>query len=265
MSHELRTPLNAVLGYAQMLQRGQELGSTQQQGVQTIYESGMHLLTLINDILDLSKIEAKKMELPPEALSLANFLDDVIDIIRMRAQEKRIDVHYQKNRDLPETIKADPVMDGFDATRAIRALFPELPIIAVSASVLNEDAPGFDAFLLKPVDLDRLLSMLQELCSLEWEYESAVEEEKGSSPPPSETIAPPQDIVQELYEIAQMGIMDRIGAQADKLERRDSRYAAFARQIQQFAESFEDEKLLHCLGQHLLAFSGKIRGSIFNV
>ncbi|HEU0202625.1 MAG TPA: PAS domain S-box protein, partial [Burkholderiaceae bacterium] len=74
MSHELRTPLNAVLGYAQLLKRDAALSPRQRQGIDTIEHSGRHLLTLINDILDLARIEAGKLELTPETVALPAFL-----------------------------------------------------------------------------------------------------------------------------------------------------------------------------------------------
>src|SRR5438270_99122 len=65
MSHELRTPLNGILGYAQILRRQPDRTAIYQDGLRTIYESGRHLLSLINDILDLAKIEARRVELYP--------------------------------------------------------------------------------------------------------------------------------------------------------------------------------------------------------
>lgn len=65
MSHELRTPLNGILGYAQILQNGEPLTERAKKGIDIIYQSGNHLLNLINDILDLAKIEARKLELYP--------------------------------------------------------------------------------------------------------------------------------------------------------------------------------------------------------
>ena len=109
MSHELRTPLNAVLGYAQILTRKHDLDSTTRQGLHTIYDSGTHLLTLINDILDLSKIEAEKMELHPEPVTFSNFLEAVVNIAGMRAKEKDIDFRYQPAADLPYAIETDPI------------------------------------------------------------------------------------------------------------------------------------------------------------
>src|SRR5262249_2758197 len=88
MSHELRTPLNAVMGYAQILKRDKSLGDKQQAHIDIIKKSGEHLLLLINDILDLSKIEAGKLQLYPEAIDLTEFLRGIANIIRIKADEK---------------------------------------------------------------------------------------------------------------------------------------------------------------------------------
>ena len=95
---------------------------------------------------------------------------------------------------------------------------------------------------------------MQDQLSLEWEYERAVEGSEGSELAQSEMIAPLQEIVQELYGIAQMGIMERVEAQADTLEHSDSRYAGFTHQVKHFAQAFEDEKLLHFLGKCMTDF-----------
>ncbi len=106
MSHELRTPLNGILGYAQILKRKKDLDISVQNGLNIIHQSGNHLLTLINDILDLSKIEARKMEINPTALNLPTFLEGVVGIIYMRAQEKKISFHYEA-QNLPLAVLAD--------------------------------------------------------------------------------------------------------------------------------------------------------------
>ncbi|MDJ0589853.1 MAG: PhnD/SsuA/transferrin family substrate-binding protein [Pleurocapsa sp. MO_226.B13] len=90
MSHELRTPLNGILGYAQILRRDRSLTPHQSKGLKIIHDSGNHLLTLINDILDLSKIEARKLELCPTDIHLETFLAGVEGIVKMRAMEKNI-------------------------------------------------------------------------------------------------------------------------------------------------------------------------------
>ncbi|MEA5506724.1 ATP-binding protein [Halotia wernerae UHCC 0503] len=107
MSHELRTPLNGILGYAQILQQDQSLTSKQQNALRIIYQCGSHLLTLINDILDLSKIEAQKMELYKNDFNFLAFLQSVVEICRIRAEQKTISFIYQPSSELPTGIYAD--------------------------------------------------------------------------------------------------------------------------------------------------------------
>ncbi len=107
MSHELRTPLNGILGYAQILQRSQEIREKEQKGVDIIYQCGSHLLTLINDILDLSKIEAQKLDLHPTPVHTAAFLQGIAEICQIKAQQKNITFIYQLDIKLPTGIKAD--------------------------------------------------------------------------------------------------------------------------------------------------------------
>ena len=91
MSHELRTPLNGILGYAQILSRSESLASKDRDGVDIIYRCGSHLLTLINDILDLSKIEARKLELINGSLHLPALLQSVVDMCKIKADQKGLD------------------------------------------------------------------------------------------------------------------------------------------------------------------------------
>jgi len=107
MSHELRTPLNGILGYAQILRRGKNLTDTQADGLNVIHKSGEHLLTLINDVLDLAKVEAGKMELCPEPVALPDLLDGVAGIMRMAAHEKDIQFVSDLPDDLPAAVEAD--------------------------------------------------------------------------------------------------------------------------------------------------------------
>jgi len=107
MSHELRTPLNGILGYAQILNRSQSWGEKERKGINIIYQCGSHLLTLINDILDLSKIEARKLELQPQGIHLPSFLQGIAEIIRIRAEQKGIEFVYLPDANLPEGIEAD--------------------------------------------------------------------------------------------------------------------------------------------------------------
>jgi len=88
MSHEIRTPMNAILVYAQILQRDRELASRQREAVETIADSGNHLLALINDVLDISKIEAGRLELQPTDFDLKTLIDGVATMFRARCQQK---------------------------------------------------------------------------------------------------------------------------------------------------------------------------------
>ncbi len=107
MSHELRTPLNGILGYTQILQRTEALTEKGRKGVGVIYQCGSHLLTLINDVLDLSKIEARKLELHRVDFYLPAFIDSVIEICRIRAEQKVIAFHVQLDPNLPTGVYAD--------------------------------------------------------------------------------------------------------------------------------------------------------------
>jgi CHASE2 domain-containing sensor protein/nitrogen-specific signal transduction histidine kinase/DNA-binding NarL/FixJ family response regulator len=107
MSHELRTPLNGILGYAQVLRRSIELPTKSREGVEIIHQCGSHLLMLINDILDLSKIEARRLELHNSPINLSNFLNGVSEICRIRAQEKGVDFQLILAPSLPRGIQTD--------------------------------------------------------------------------------------------------------------------------------------------------------------
>jgi predicted ATPase/signal transduction histidine kinase/DNA-binding NarL/FixJ family response regulator len=107
MSHELRTPLNGILGYAQIFQKSKNLTEQQINGVNIIYQCGEHLLTLINDILDVSKIEARKMELYPKEFHLRDFLDNIGQMCCVHAQNKEISLVYKVLSPLPRIVRAD--------------------------------------------------------------------------------------------------------------------------------------------------------------
>jgi signal transduction histidine kinase/DNA-binding NarL/FixJ family response regulator len=107
MSHELRTPLNAILGYAQLLKRDRSLTAWQANASNTIEQSGEHLLTLITDILDLSKIEANKTELHIGPVDLYTFMQGIGDIIRIKAEEKALDFTCDIEPSVPAFVQAD--------------------------------------------------------------------------------------------------------------------------------------------------------------
>lgn len=107
MSHELRTPLNGILGYAQILKLQSSLTVKQREQVNIIQQSGEHLLTLLNDILDLSKIEAGKMELYLSNFHLPHFLEGIAEIIRLSAEQKNISFNYEVLSDFPPYVTGD--------------------------------------------------------------------------------------------------------------------------------------------------------------
>ncbi|WP_280154931.1 response regulator [Piscinibacter sp. XHJ-5] len=108
MSHDLRTPLNGILGFAQILQWDRSLSERQQLGITAIRQSGEHLLTLINDILDVAKIEAGKIEMFPSDFALDKFLQVIASIIRVKAEQKpELKFTCDLAADLPEAIRAD--------------------------------------------------------------------------------------------------------------------------------------------------------------
>ena len=107
MSHELRTPLNGILGYSQILQRDKSLTSRQAEALQIMQQSGEHLLTLLNDILDISKIEAGSMDFQPMQFRFPDFLQGIADIARIQAQQKHITFQHDFGPDLPIWVRGD--------------------------------------------------------------------------------------------------------------------------------------------------------------
>ncbi|GAK54049.1 two-component hybrid sensor and regulator [Candidatus Moduliflexus flocculans] len=107
MSHELRTPLNSILGYEQILEKADNLHDRQREGIRTIRESGEHLLTLITDILDMSKIEAGRMDVRPQEFHLHEFLKQIAKMIRVRAEQKRVSFVLGLDPMLPEYVASD--------------------------------------------------------------------------------------------------------------------------------------------------------------
>ncbi len=107
MSHELRSPLTGILGYAQLLQKNTDCTPLQHKGLSVIYQCGSHLLTLINDILDLSKIEAQKLEIFPDYIDFCLFLNHLAELFKFKAQEKKLKFAYFPLTSLPPEIYVD--------------------------------------------------------------------------------------------------------------------------------------------------------------
>ena len=107
MSHELRTPLNGILGYTQILRRDKSLNERQRAGIDVIEQSGEHLLMMINDILDIAKIEAGKFELAVVDTELPDFLHAICDMVRVRAEQKGLTFACDISPELPRVVRAD--------------------------------------------------------------------------------------------------------------------------------------------------------------
>ncbi len=107
MSHELRTPLNGILGYAQVLKRDPSVTAHQQEGLDVIEQSGNHLLTLINDVLDIAKVESGTIELYQTNFSFTAFLKNVSELIRIRVKRKGITFQVEHSDELPDYVHGD--------------------------------------------------------------------------------------------------------------------------------------------------------------
>ena len=109
MSHEIRTPLSGILGFSELLRRGDCSPQQNNDYLNTIQSSGQHLLTLINDILDISKIEAGRMECERIRCSPHKILTDMLSVLRVRAQEKGLRLDCEWTTAAPEAIVTDPL------------------------------------------------------------------------------------------------------------------------------------------------------------
>ena len=107
MSHELRTPLNIILGLTQLLNREQTLTAKHQGYLETIGNSGEHLLELINDVLEMSKIEAGALTFHESTFNLYDLLDNLRDMLHIRATSKGLQLRFESSLDLPVSIKTD--------------------------------------------------------------------------------------------------------------------------------------------------------------
>ncbi len=115
MSHELRTPLNGILGYAQILSNDSQLNEKQLEEVKIIQRSGHHLLTLINDVLDLAKIEAGKLDIVANEFNLQDFFKEVVDLFKINTRQKNLEFSFQvlneskmaRLSDLPMMVQMD--------------------------------------------------------------------------------------------------------------------------------------------------------------
>jgi signal transduction histidine kinase/CheY-like chemotaxis protein/purine-cytosine permease-like protein len=108
MSHELRTPLNGILGYAQILQKDEGMPAHRREAVSVIRRSGEHLLSLIDGLLDIARIEAGRLRLDRSELRLPEFLDQIVRMFRLQAENKGLTFRFEVQGRLPEVVHADP-------------------------------------------------------------------------------------------------------------------------------------------------------------
>jgi signal transduction histidine kinase/CheY-like chemotaxis protein len=109
MSHELRTPLNAILGFSAMMRREEYLLAGQREKLDIINHSGEHLLTLINNVLEISRIEAGRIQLNITPIDLGTLIQEVVDLMRLRADEKDLLLQLDPASDFPRYIMGDEV------------------------------------------------------------------------------------------------------------------------------------------------------------
>jgi signal transduction histidine kinase/DNA-binding response OmpR family regulator len=109
MSHEVRTPLNSILGYAQLLLRGCENVKDPRPKLQSIIDSGTHLLGMMNELLDLARVESGKLAINPEPLNLPSFLRSLVAEFEIRARQSGLRFDFNLDRALPQWIETDPL------------------------------------------------------------------------------------------------------------------------------------------------------------
>lgn len=299
MSHELRTPLNAVLGYAQMLRRSTGLNARQMAGVTTIEQSGEHLLMLINDLLDMSKIEAGKFELYPSAVNLLGFLRAVIDIVHIKAEQKGLSCTLEAAADLPHTVLLDEkrlrqvllnllgnavkFTDSGQVTLRVQSLVDDSHQTRLSFTV-QDTGIGMQQDQLESIfqpfeqvgevqrrfggtglglAISRQLVRLMESdidvtseagkgSAFQFTLPVAVRdlEADGATLPARESatadalVAPPQDEIAILYQMALVGNMRNIRQRAAYLAALDARYGPFADKLRQLTIGYQSQAIL---------------------
>ncbi|NRB41512.1 MAG: response regulator [Pseudomonadales bacterium] len=107
VSHELRTPLNAILGYTQLFKKDKDIMASQGRGVETIHRSADHLLMLINDILEFSKVDSEGVQLYPKEVALSDFLNTLVEMTEIRSSLKDINFNFEFPPNLPEVVFVD--------------------------------------------------------------------------------------------------------------------------------------------------------------
>ena len=144
MSHELRTPLNGILGIAQLMQEEKNLTAKQKEEINLLYESGNHLLTLINDILDISKIEAGKLQIEDQQFDLYQFLKTICDFTKTSAKSKNLDFQYNIPEELLVIVESDPkrLRQIFLNLLSNAIKFTDKGSISLDVDIINQEQTG---------------------------------------------------------------------------------------------------------------------------
>ncbi len=146
MSHEIRTPISGILGLSDVL-RSTNLGERQSQYVELLRESATSLLTIINDILDLSKIEARKLRLEPELFNLEAWVRTVVEPIKVQAARKGLDLEVQLGPGLPAWLHGDPTRLGQILTNLLSNALKFTSRGRVTLRVIPQQVSGVDCEL----------------------------------------------------------------------------------------------------------------------
>jgi PAS domain S-box-containing protein len=177
MSHELRTPLNAILGFAQIMARDSGISDIHREKLDIILKSGDHLLNLINNILDLAKIESGKTVLEPEDFDLGGLIEEVIQMLQIKAEAKGINLFLDQSSSFPRYVNTDQVklrqVIINVAGNAIK--FTQQGHVSIRLSLLTEEAQDYGLHLFIEIedtgsgipaeDLDRIFSPFEQSVS----------------------------------------------------------------------------------------------------
>jgi hypothetical protein len=144
MSHELRTPLNAILGFSRIMRRDPAVTSSQQEDLTVISRSGLHLLDLINDVLEMSKIEAGRMTLNESTIDLYTLLDTLGSMFHLRVQDKGLELTFERSPAVPRHIRCDErkLRQVFMNLLSNAAKFTEKGRISVRVGYEREEEEG---------------------------------------------------------------------------------------------------------------------------